>query len=177
MTSYDWGRPGATALVVPFPEAEAVMGDFRRAHTPSGRDGMPAHATIIAPFIHASSISLPESATIRDTLRRFVAFDVSLEAFGCFEHIGCLYLEPDPSEPFVGITEALLAIHPEIDYPPEGLENVPHVTVGGHLTEEQQQEIKRALAPHLPVHTRAKRVVLAERGEDGRWFDREVFPL
>ena len=99
MTSYDWGRPGATALVVPFPEAEAVMGDFRRAHTPSGRDGMPAHATIIAPFIHASSIGLPESATIRDTLRRFVAFDVSLEAFGCFEHIGCLYLEPDPSEP------------------------------------------------------------------------------
>jgi hypothetical protein len=56
-------------------------------------------------------------------------------------------------------------------------EIVPHVTIGGRLTWEQQQEIRRELAPRLPVEARAERVVLVERGEDGRWFDREVFPL
>jgi hypothetical protein len=76
------------------------------------------------------------------------------------------------------MSEALLRGFPEVEYPPEGkAEIVPHVTIGGRLTWEQQQEIRRELAPRLPVEARAERVVLVERGEDGRWFDREVFPL
>jgi 2'-5' RNA ligase len=178
VTPYDWTSPGAAAIVVPFPEAEAAIGELRRAHTPSGAQGMYAHATLIAPFLHASRLTQQDVVVIRDALRPFEPFDVTLASFGCFEHIGCLYLEPDPPEPFVAMSEALLTVYPQVDHPPEGAtEIVPHVTVGGHLTREQQKRIEQGLAPDLPIHARAERVVLVERGEDGLWFDREAFPL
>ena len=51
--AWTWRLPGATAIVVPVPEAEAVVGDWRRLHTPSGAEGVPAHVTLLAPFIPA----------------------------------------------------------------------------------------------------------------------------
>jgi 2'-5' RNA ligase len=177
LTEYDWGSPGATGIVVPFLEAEPAIGSYRRAHSPSGEEGMYAHVTLLAPFLHASQLSREDSVVIRDALGPFDPFAVTLSSFGCFEQIGCLYLEPDPAEPFVAMSEALLVVYPEIDYPGAGLEIVPHVTIGGGLTVEPREQIKRELAPHLPIQARADSVVLVERGEDGRWFDREAFPL
>jgi 2'-5' RNA ligase len=177
VSSYAWTSPGAAAIVVPFPEAQAAIGELRRAHTPSGREGMYAHATLIAPFVHASRLGARDVVVIRKALRPFEPFEVTLASFGCFEHIGCLYLEPDPRATLVAMTEALLAAYPEVDYPPEGLEIVPHVTIGGHLSEARQDEIKKQVAPQLPIRGVADRVALVERGEDGRWFDREVFDI
>jgi 2'-5' RNA ligase len=178
MTSYDWKAVGATSLAVTLPEAEPAIGRHRRAHTPSGPEGMPAHATLIAPFVHSSRLGDDDLDAIRDALRPFRPFEVTLASFGCFEHIGCLYLEPEPREPFVRMSQALLAAYPEVEYPPEGATRIiPHVTIGGHLTAEQQDEIKQELAPYLPIRARADSVVLVERGDDGRWFDRERFEL
>ena len=160
-------------LVVPFPEAEPLIGNLRRAHTPSGRDGMPAHATVIAPF---PEVFDPD--VIRRALAPFGAFAVTLGSFGVFEHIGCLWLQPRPREPFVAMTEALLEVYPEIEYPPDdATEIVPHVTVGSRLSEEQQEQIKQELAPRLPIRGKADRAVLYERGADGRWIDRYRFRL
>jgi hypothetical protein len=39
-----------TAVVVRAPEAEHAIEAHRRAHTPSGADGMPAHITVLVPF-------------------------------------------------------------------------------------------------------------------------------
>jgi hypothetical protein len=178
MEPYEWSEPGATALVVPFRAAEPVIGEHRRSHTPSGKEGMPAHVTVLAPFVHSSRLDSLDRHRVRDTVRRFNAFDVRLSTFGLFEHIGCLYLEPRPREPFVALTEALVEMYPEIDHLPEGAsEIVPHVTVGGRLTPEQQEEIRRDVTPRLPVRTRVDRVVLYERRQDGRWFDRQTFAL
>jgi hypothetical protein len=178
MRPYEWSAPGATALVVPIRAAEPMIGEFRRAHTPSGREGMPAQVTLLAPFIHATRLDTLDRHRLSDTVGRFPAFDLRLSSFGVFEHIGCLWLEPRPREPFVEMTRALLEIHPEVEYPPEGAsEIVPHVTIGGHLTAEQQERIKRELAPRLPIRARADRCVLYERGADGRWIDRYRFRL
>lgn len=178
MEPYEWSAPGATALVVPFRVAEPAIGDLRRKHTPSGKEGMPAHATLLAPFIHSSRLDKLDRHRLGDIVGRFPAFDVRLSSFGVFEHIGCLWLDPRPREPFVQMTRALLEVWPEVDYPPEGAsEIVPHVTVGGHLSEEQQEQIKQELAPRLPIRARVDRVVLYERGADGRWVDRYRFRL
>ena len=178
MTRYEWSAPGATALVVPVRAADPLIGDLRRAHTPSGRDGMPAHATLLAPFIHSSRLDSLDRRRLSDAVGRFPAFDLRLSSFGLFEHIGCLWLAPHPHRPFVELTRALLDIYPEVDYPPEGADEiVPHVTIGGHLTQEEQDDIKRELAPKLPIRAKADRVVLYERGGDGRWIDRYRFRL
>ena len=177
MAPYEWSVPGATAIVVPFRAAEAALSEHRRAHTPSGRDGMPAHATLLAPFVHASRLDSFDRRRMRDTIGRFPAFDVRLPTFGLFEEIGCLYLEPRPREPFVEMSQALLEVYPEVEFPPEGKEIVPHVTIGSHLTEEQQEEVRRAVAPNLPVRARVDRAVLYERDANGRWQARQTFAL
>jgi 2'-5' RNA ligase len=178
MRRYDWTAPGATALVVPIRAADPVIGDLRQAHTPSGREGMPAHTTLLAPFIHSSRLDRLDRHRLRDIVARFPAFDLRLSSFGVFERIGCLWLDPRPRDPFVAMTEALLEVYPEIDYPPEGAtEIVPHVTIGGRLTEEQQEQIKRELAGRLPIRARADRAVLYERGANGLWIDRYRFRL
>ena len=176
--AYEWSSPGATALVIPFRAAEPVIGEPRREHTPSGKEGMPAHATILAPFVHSSRLDQFDRHRLRDTIRRFPAFDLRLASFGLFEHIGCLYLEPRPWEPFVRLSEALLDVYPEIEYPPEGAEAiVAHVTIGSGLTPEQQDELKREVAPRLPIRTRADRVVLYERAQDRKWQAHQSFAL
>lgn len=178
MNRYEWSAPGATALVVPVRAADPVIGEHRRSHTPSGRQGMPAHATLLAPFIHSSHLDSLDRHRLRDIVGRFPAFDMRLSSFGVFEHIGCLWLDPRPRDPFVAMTEALLEVYPEIEYPPEGAtEIVPHVTVGSRLSGEQQEQIKMELAPRLPIRGKADRAVLYERGANGRWIDRYRFRL
>ena len=177
MRPYDWTAPGATALVVPIRAADPAIGELRREHTPSGREGMPAHATLLAPFIHSSRLDNLDRHRLRDVVGRFPAFDLRLSSFGFFEHIGCLWLDPRPREPFVAMTKALLEIYPEIEYPPDATEIVPHVTIGSRLSEEQQEQIKQELAPRLPIRGKADRAVLYERGADGRWIDRYRFRL
>jgi 2'-5' RNA ligase len=178
MNRYEWSAPGATALVVPVRAADPVIGEHRRTHTPSGRQGMPAHVTLLAPFIHASRLDSLDRHRLSDTVGRFPAFDLRLSAFGVFEHIDCLWLAPQPRKQFVEMTKALLEIYLEVDYPPEGAtEIVPHVTIGSHLTSEQQEEIQRELRPKLPVRGRADRVVLYERDAKGGWRARQTFAL
>jgi len=178
MNRYEWSAPGATALVVPVRAADPVIGEHRRTHTPSGKQGMPAHVTLLAPFIHASRLDSLDRHRLSDTVGRFPAFDLRLSAFGVFEQIDCLWLAPQPRKQFVEMTKALLEIYPEVDYPPEGAtEIVPHVTIGSHLTSEQQEEIQRELRPKLPVRGRADRVVLYERDAKGGWRARQTFAL
>lgn len=178
MRPYDWSAPGATALVVPIRAADPVIGELRRTHTPSGREGMPTHVTLLAPLVHSSRLDNLDRHRLRDIVGRFPAFDLRLSSFGVFERIGCLWLDPRPREPFVAMTEALLEVYPEIEYPPEGAtEVVPHVTIGSRLSEEQQEQIKQEVASRLPIRAKADRAVLYERGANGRWVDRYRFRL
>jgi hypothetical protein len=93
-----------------------------------------------------------------------------------------LYLAPEPVDPIVAITEAVVARFPE--HPPYGWahsEIVPHLTVahcGDPSTCEDPavlDEIEAALAPSLPIEARATEVVLMEG--DGRWRVRARLPL
>jgi len=174
MNSYEWRAPGATALVAPVRAAEPVIGEYRRAHTPSGRAGMPAHVTVLAPFIHASRLDSFDRHTLSDTIGRFRGFDLRLSSFGVFDDIACLWLRPQPAAPFSEITDALRDVYVEVEYPTD---HVPHVTIGSRLSEKKLEEIKSELAPRLPIRGRVDRVVLYERGADGRWADRYRFRL
>jgi hypothetical protein len=57
-----------TAVVVRVPEAEPVIGRHRRAHTPSGADGMPAHVTVLVPFADSALLVAGMVRELRETL-------------------------------------------------------------------------------------------------------------
>ena len=154
------------ALVVPFPELAPVVDGLREQTCLSKPShGMPPHVTLLSP-------APGEAGAIRAVLASFQAFDVAFERLNRFP--GTLWLEPEPGEPFVEMTEALARRFPE--HPPyEGTfaEIVPHLTVA-------QSDFDAAVAEAeawLPLQGRASRAVLFEAVEPERWCEAASFAL
>lgn len=154
-----------TAIVIVVPEAEAIVGEWRRRYTPDGADGMPAHITLLYPFADTSQYTpamgrLVESAFEEAGPIRFSL--VSAEYF--YGETNTLYLAPDPSAPFEAITGALAAAFP--DHPPYGgafASIVPHLTVAQQESLSALAGIEEQLRPALPIDARATEAQLMER--------------
>jgi hypothetical protein len=156
---------GRTALIVVVPEAEPVVGKLRLTHDWSAARGVPAHVTVLFPFIDSRAID-------EDELRVFFEsqppFDFTLDRVERFDD-GVVWLHPEPSQPFERLTSAVWRRWPE--YPPyEGA----HETVIPHLT---VSETPVDVELDAPIPSRATEVTLIEEHADKRWTTRRVFPL
>jgi hypothetical protein len=157
-----------TAIIVPVDPAEAVVGGWRRAHTPSGSNGMQAHVTLLAPFTPPELLVAGRIREVREILRGFDAFHFELVS-PAYLDLGArrvLYLRPDPGEPFVRMIEALAARFPE--HPPYGnasLEPIPHVTVATSADDVLLKRIELAVQPGLPIAAAATEAWIVEYGE------------
>jgi 2'-5' RNA ligase len=167
-----------TAIIVPVPEAEAVVGQWRRRYTPSGASGMPAHITLLVPFTDSHALDDDRIGGVRDVLGRFEPVELSLAATAHFEGPPpVLYLEPEPAAPFRAMTEALVDAFPE--QPPYGRahgEIVPHLTVATRLDRENLAAIEAELAGALPIAARPSEAWLMENTADA-WRLRNRFPF
>ena len=65
--------PGATesAVLALIPAAESVVGPYRMRLDPTARAGVPAHVTVLYPFVPPSSITDDTVAEAVGTLLRF----------------------------------------------------------------------------------------------------------
>jgi 2'-5' RNA ligase len=148
-------RPGESCLLVPVPEAEPVVGRFRGRLDPAAAQGVPAHVTILYPFV------LPDAIT-SEVIDLAAAAVASVPAFECtFARTSwfgrdVLWLAPEPDQPFRALTTALHAAFPQ--YPPFGgiyPDVVPHLTIGtrppGGLATLEAAEAD--VWPALPVRT------------------------
>ena len=169
----------ATGIVIPFEQAEAAVSRWRRASTTDGAEGMPAHVTLLYPFVDDSQLVARQVREIEAVLSTFSQFDVRFATFGRFDGApSVLYLEPDSAQPFVDMIEAIAEQFPE--YPPFGGEFdtvVPHLTVAETadtvLLDDAQQDVAR----HVPIVARATEVhVMEHRGADG-WCIRDRIAL
>jgi 2'-5' RNA ligase len=162
-----------TALVVLFPELEPLIGGWRRRHTGDGARGMPAHVTLVIPFADSSQVD-GLLDRLSQLLASFAPFETALAETARFP--GLLYLDPQPRERFIEITEALAEAFPE--FPPYGGEFdevVPHVSVA-QADDQVLAAAERELAPQLPVKTRVERAWLVEDTPAG-WRRHTAFPL
>lgn len=155
-----------TALIIPVPEAEDAVGAIRLAHDPSAARGVPAHITILFPFLAPDQV---DEAALREVFARFPAFDFALDRVEQFEN-GLVWLRPEPLVRFADLTAAVWQRWPEA--PPYGGaldEVIPHLTVS-----EAPLDIDVA----LPIAARAHEVVLIEEDEPtGLWSTRTHIPL
>ena len=172
-----WDEPGSTAIVVLTPEAEPVTGDWYRAHSKAGAEGMSPHITLLVPFVPVERLDDAVRARLRHVLALLEPFDYTLERVAQFGE-GVLYLAPEPAQPFVELVLALAAEFPE--YPPyDGVHDtiVPHGTIAVSEDAGLLARITADVAPHLPIVCRAVEATIVERGADLRWRRRMALPL
>jgi len=169
-----------SALIVLVPEAEPLVRPFRERFDPSAALGVPAHITLLYPFIEPERIGADTLDKVTECLSGFAPIAFSLMAVRRFP-AETLYLAPDPDEPFRQLTMAIWERFP--DTPPYGgawPDIVPHLSVGrfadaGGL-KLVADEFNRAAETVLPIRAHAGTAVLIVN-TTGRWVARSTFKL
>jgi 2'-5' RNA ligase len=164
-----------SALLVPVPEAEASVQRHRFRHDSVALRGVPAHITVLYPFVPPGAMTDATAQSVRDVLARFPAFSFRLSRLRRFPE-GAVYLAPEPAEPFVRLTEAFGDEFP--DYPPYGgihAELIPHLTVAQEpdAPADELAEIER----HLPIRCIARETWLMVENANHQWRRRSTFRL
>lgn len=138
---------------------------------------MPAHITLVFPFVPASQLDELVIASLAGVIGEASAFAFKLRKSARFPTT--LYLAPEPASRFVRLTETIVRRFP--GYPPyegafEGV--VPHLTVAhgdAALMDEAETDVERS----LPIESEAREAILLEEVEPdwGRWQVRARLPL
>jgi 2'-5' RNA ligase len=166
----EWQRvlPTQTAVLVPFPGLEPLVGPYRRRLDRTAGWGVPPHVTVLYPFVRP-----PVGGDVLKRLAEALAGSTAFECgFARLEWFGdrVVWLAPEPERPFRDMTAAVWRAFP--DHPPYGGQFddvVPHLTVG-HDDLPAMKAAAAALATELPVTARVDRVRVME-GTDapGSW--------
>lgn len=158
-----------SALLVPVPDAEPLVERWRLAHDPVASEGVPAHITLVVPWLPPDRIGEGDLAALAEVLAGVPPWDFLLTRVGWFG-TRVLWLAPEPAEPFVRLTHALAERFATPPWENEFDEVVPHLTVG-HADAgagPPLDEAAAALGAHLPVKCRAEEVWVMV-GDGARW--------
>jgi 2'-5' RNA ligase len=168
-----------SALIAVVSAAESLVNPFRARYDPSASRGIPAHVTVLYPFVPPEGIDEAIVYSLKKVFKRFPPFSVTFSQVMDFPD--ALFLAPEPADPFIRLTEAVAAAFPE--YPPYGggfSEVVPHLTVAQTRDVAQMEKIRaefaEAAGEKLPITARVSAISLMVESE-GRWQVRELFPL
>lgn len=175
-----WPGPEAeSALVVLVPEAETLVSKLRAEYDPSAAAGVPAHITVLYPFLPPDRINEAALDRLRTCLRQCHLFDYELVTIGRFP--GLVYLEPAPGDLFKAMTVRIWEAFP--DCPPYGGKHpdvIPHLTVGAAADQSGRDRIagKLALAAEsvLPITARASGLALMDNSS-GPWRVTQRIPF
>lgn len=167
-----------SAFVVYVPEAESCVGPLRERFDASARLGVPAHVTVLVPFMSPERITDAVTSEVRRALSAVRSFSFALSEVRRFP--ATAYLAPEPAEPFIALTESLVRSFPE--YPPfrgEFETIVPHLTVAnGNAAQAAVAAAELAVAMQARGHIASvcTGVALLENST-GMWRELRSFPL
>jgi 2'-5' RNA ligase len=170
-------RESAVIIQVSLPPA---LERLRRAYVPVASLGVPAHVTLLYPFVEPDEISAAIVRGLRAVVASEPPFDIELSTTRTFPaeapYPGTTYLEPTDPRPFIRLTAAIWAAFP--DNPPfEGAyaEIVPHVTIADDAG--RFEEVDAVARTQLPIRQRVVRAWLIVQGADRRWTRRARLAL
>ncbi|HSS11529.1 MAG TPA: 2'-5' RNA ligase family protein [Acidimicrobiales bacterium] len=146
-----------SAIIIPVPAAEAVVERFRLEYDPVAVAGVPAHITLIVPWLPPDEIRPEDVAELADVLGSTAAFEFSLNRVRWFGR-AVLWLAPDPVEPFVKLTGMLADRFGTPPYDDEFDEVVPHLTIAHASDGVELASVATKAAVALPIPARAEEV-------------------
>jgi len=170
--------PELSALLVIVPAAEAAVGEHRAALDNAAAKGVPAHITVLYPFVLADLIDEAVLAAVRETVSSVPRFDAELVRVAWFDE-AVVYAEPSPGERFRALTAALWRRFP--DCPPYGgvfADVVPHLTIGHDAAREVLAAAGADVERQLPIRFGVESVrLMAGTNAPGSWRTLAEFPL
>ena len=157
--------PGAgpdweSALLLPVPAAEPAVGQHRARLDEAARDGVPAHITVLYPFLPPAGIGETLLAALGTLFAGHAAFQFTLDKVGWFGE-ELVWLGPSNPAAFTALTDLAFRAFPSC--PPYGgrhSEVIPHLTIG-HVGGPQALGVAaEAVHPFLPIEAVATEVIL-----------------
>ncbi|TCC62255.1 2'-5' RNA ligase family protein [Kribbella pittospori] len=140
-----------SAVVVAVPAAEVAVAAHRARFDPAAAWGVPAHVTVLYPFLPPSELDEDVLRALAEAVRTVPRFTAEWNATGWFDE-DVLWLAPDPADSFRALTLAVFRAFPE--FPPYGGEFqdlMPHLTVAHAGTRAEMREVERQVREHLPI--------------------------
>ena len=166
-----------TAILLCVPEAEPLVHEWRLQGDPSASHGVPAHVTLLYPFLPAAAIDDGVLAELEWFFRGIDAFPVRFASVQRFEHEGVVWIAPD-SDALVQLTRSLARRWPECP-PYSGSipvdELIPHLTIVQTDDRALRRAAADAVSPGLPFQVVADSAALWVKAEDGEWSERASF--
>ena len=170
---------GRSAIVVPIDLPDALEA-IRRDHVDNARLGVPAHVTLLFPFVPAQALDQETIDRARAVIAASETFDVEFVEVTSFDPIptkeGVVWLAPEPAAPFVAITGALGTAFPGY-LPYGGIHDtvIPHLTLAN--VDIDLPALISAAQAELPFRRRVEAAGLLVEDDAGRWRIAERLPL
>lgn len=167
-------RNGQTALVIPVPAADALLGSVENRHPGTVRAGVPAHVSLLWPFVGAAELD----ERVTEGLSELVAGHgpMPVEFGECYRRGGFIALRPDPIE---GLTELTRRTHDRwpalLPYEGRYGDVEPHLTIATRASEETAVTIEQEVSEQLPISAELCEVWLM--AFEKRWTLRRRFAL
>ncbi len=150
---------------------------LRLDHDPSASVGLPPHVTLMYPFLPPPRVSKPVIQELERLTAYVTPFDFVLTNVREFEQ-GVVYLEPEPAEPFVNLSNEIGRRFGLLPFGGEfGAVAVPHLTLAMPQLHSARQRIADTLAPLLPIRLHADQAWLMVGDSKTRWNRIRRLPL
>lgn len=167
----------SSTLLVPIPEADPVTAPYWPAWQPPKARGVPAHVSILFPFLRRRALTADALGRIADAAAAVSPFTVRFRRTGRFEHT--VFLVPEPALPFAELTRQIHERFP--DCPPyrgaHGTVLSPHLTVLTCADESALAKTEQEVRRSLPLRSRIRELWLMVEDEHGGWRRHRTFPL
>jgi 2'-5' RNA ligase len=167
-----------SAILIPVPWAEPVVGPYRLEYDPVAAAGVPAHITLIVPWLPPDEIEPADLDELAAALHSTSSFEFFLRQVNWFGR-AVLWLAPDPVEPFVKLTSRLADRFGTPPYDDEFDEIVPHLTVAHASDGVELAGVAADLGKRLkkdPIRCRAEEVWVMV-GDGQAWSVRDSVQL
>jgi len=166
-----------SAVLVPVPAADTALGELRRRLDRVGGARVPAHVTVVYPFVPPERIDGAVEAAVARAVASVEVFETEFGRIDWFGD-GVLFLAPEPDVGFRRLIAAVVAAFPQ--HPPYGgayRDVVPHLTLGASVPPEQLTAAVPAVRAALPLRARITHALLMEGAGDEPWQVRARLPL
>ena len=167
----------SSTLLVPIPEADPVTAPFWPAWEPPKAKGVPAHVSVLFPFLRRRALTEDALALIAEAAGGVAPFTVRFRRTGRFERT--VFLVPEPARPFAELTRQVHERFP--DCPPyrgaHGTVLNPHLTVLTCADEKALDRAEQDVHRSLPLRAHVRELWLMVEDEHGGWRHHRSFAL